>query len=109
MSKIFCTIAICMSLIPGIINAQTVHQIPVICGPLEKNLELIADKYNEKPFFLGNDNLHEQFDVSGLSLAVFVNKITDTFTVALMSNEQKRICIISSGVGTTLPNNNVKY
>ena len=108
MSKIFCTIAICMSLIPGVSSAQQVFQMPVVCGPLDKNLEAISG-YNEKPILIGKDNLHQQFDVPGLSAVVFVNKTTETFTVALMSSEQKRLCIVSSGVGIDFPNTKVKY
>ena len=108
MSKIFCTIAICMSLISLPAKSQQAYELPVICGPLDKNLELIAG-YEEKPFFLGKDDFHEQFGVTNLNLAVFVNKIKGTFTVALLSKEQKRFCAISSGKGIDLPNTEVKY
>lgn len=97
-----------MSLISLPVKSQQAFELPVICGPIDKNLELVAS-YDEKPFFTGHDNFHEQFGVSNLNIAVFVNKVTDTFTVALLSKEQKRFCVLSSGKGYNLPNMEVKY
>jgi hypothetical protein len=97
-----------MSLIPGLASSQQVHELPVVCGPLDTNLELIAS-YNEKPFLAGKDDLQEQFGASNLNMVLFVNRQKGTYTVTLLSKDQKRICIVSSGTEVNLPNSQVRY
>lgn len=70
-----------------------------MCGPLVNGLEVVK-KYKEVPIFTAVD---EQQEVENLTVWVFINKETQTFTVAFISNDQNKFCSIASGNEIFLP------
>ena len=95
-----------MSLSIGAARAQTPEQyLPVVCSTLAVGSEVLS-KFGELPIFAGKD---DQQNVNNLNVMVFVNKETQTFTVALLSKEQNRFCAVSSGQGIVLPKDEKTY
>lgn len=92
-----------MSLITSV-NAQSNTNLPVACSSIAKGLEVIST-FKEVPTFMGKDEQHE---IENLNLVMFLNKETQTFTIALVSKEQNRFCAISSGTGVIIPKTETK-
>lgn len=104
MSKVFYAIAIYMSLIASV-SAQQASRLPVACSSIANGLDVISS-FKEAPIFMGKD---EQHDIENLSLVIFLNKETKTFTAALVSKDQNRFCAISSGTGVIIPKTETKH
>lgn len=96
MSRIFCIIGICMSIIPiATAKDKVEYFIPAVCSSSEEFVELIS-KYSESPVFIGEDTQNADYK---LKVIVFNNEETNTYTITLISKEENRACSVSSGHG----------
>ena len=99
MWKALSIIAICMSL-SSEVNAQKTVNLPITCDKPERIASVLV-KYGEKPIFYGMDDVQK---VDNLSLAVFYNKETKTFSVVFTAPDSNIVCVLSSGnQGTMVP------
>jgi|688.fasta_scaffold1054839_1 hypothetical protein len=77
------------------VHAQEQFELPVICDKPNLVQNLIKS-YNEEPVFVGNDGQH---NVTNLKIMITSNDVTKTFSVIMISEEQNRTCVISTGIG----------
>ena len=77
------------------VHAQQQFELPVVCSNLEHGFKML-EPYNEEPIFLGEDG---QQGVENLKLMVTVNEVTKTFSVIFYSEQQSRMCVVSTGTG----------
>lgn len=77
------------------VYAQEEYPLPVICDT-KGSIQTLISSYGEEPLFIGNDG---QQGVKNLKVLITTNDITKTFSVILISEEQERACVVSTGVG----------
>lgn len=82
-----------MSLASQPVAAQTKINLPVACEQPEL-VSGVLEKYQEKLLFVGLDNHH---NTENLTMSVFFNKETRTYSVFFTVPGKKLICIVSSG------------
>jgi hypothetical protein len=93
MWKSLSTIAIFTSLVCTNAIAQKKVNLPIKCDKPEHIAEVLV-KYNEVPVFYGMDDL---YNIKNLSVSVFLNKETKTYSVVLTVPESGLVCVMSSG------------
>lgn len=67
--------------------------VPVICEEPE-TVDKVLKEYKEQPYFVGLDKLHNGID---LTVSVFLNQQTGTYSVVFIVPNSNKICVMSSG------------
>lgn len=93
MWKSLSTIAICMSVMIGNVYAQNKATITLTC-PSPQKINEVLDVFKEELVFAGLDTHHK---VNNVTVTLFLNKETKTFSLLLSATNEKVMCILSSG------------
>jgi hypothetical protein len=82
--------------------AQQRTSLPVICTSPE-NVEKVLREHKEEILFVGKDTIH---GIDQLTLNIFFNPKTGTYSAVLVARDASVICVISSGeLGKIIHNN----
>lgn len=90
-------IAICMSLAPSSF-AQKKVSLDVNCYKPEEVIKVI-DEHKEEYVFAGIENMHK---VKNMTMVLFLNKATGTYSLVFHANDQGVVCAVSSGTNGIL-------
>lgn len=93
MWKSLSIIAICTSLVSTNAIAQKKVNLPIKCDK-PGHIAEVLEKYNEVPIFYGMDDL---YNIKNLSVSVFLNKETKSYSVLLTIPDSGLVCVVSSG------------
>lgn len=97
MKKIVAAIAFFVTLSA---QAATVN-LPITCLSL-KELEKVLKQFKEEILFFGLDDIH---GVQDLTVNIFMNKETRTYSIVVISPSTETVCVVSSGVNGKLVHN----
>ena len=82
--------------------AQQRTSLPVICTSPE-TVEKVLKEHKEEILFVGKDTIH---GIEQLTLNIFLNTKTGTYSAVLVAREASVICVLSSGeLGKIIHNN----
>lgn len=99
MKKILAALA--MS-IPALVFAQQRIPIPIVCAE-PAFVEKVIREHKEEILFVGKDTVH---GVQNLAVNIFLNSKTGTYSIVLVTPDEKLVCIIGSGEQGKLIYNN---
>ena len=83
-------------------TAQQRIPIPVVCAE-PAFVEKVIKEHKEEILFVGKDTVH---GVQNLAVNVFLNSKTGTYSIVLVTPDEKIVCIIGSGEQGKLIYNN---
>jgi hypothetical protein len=83
-------------------SAQQKVSLPVVCAEPEF-VGKILKEYKEEILFVGKDLIH---GVKQLTLNIFLNPKTGTYSAVLVSTDASVICVVSSGEAGKILHNN---
>lgn len=97
----FTLAAIALS-VPFLAQAQQRIPIPIVCAE-PAFVEKVIKEHKEEILFVGKDTVH---GVQNLAVNIFLNSKTGTYSIVLVTPDEKLVCIIGSGEQGKLIYNN---
>lgn len=82
--------------------AQQRINIPIICAE-PAFVQKILKEHKEEILFVGRDTIH---NVENLAVNIFLNSVTGTYSIVLVTPDEKMVCVIGSGEKGKLIYNN---
>lgn len=79
--------------IPFLVHAQQKINLPVMCGNLD-SIGKVLKEYKEEILFVGKDEIHK---VEGVTVNVFLNSKTGTYSIVFIEAKSGMVCVLSSG------------
>lgn len=88
--------------VPFFAQAQQRIPIPIVCAE-PAFVEKVIREHKEEILFVGKDTVH---GVQNLAVNIFLNNKTGTYSIVLVTPDEKLVCIIGSGEQGKLIYNN---
>lgn len=88
--------------VPFLAQAQQRIPIPIVCAE-PAFVEKVIREHKEEILFVGKDTVH---GVQNLAVNIFLNNKTGTYSIVLVTPDEKLVCIIGSGEQGKLIYNN---
>ena len=88
--------------VPFLVHAQQKTNLPVVCDNLD-SISKVLKEYKEEILFVGKDDMHK---IDGVSINVFLNAKTGTYSVVLTEAKSGTVCVLSAGENGKLIYNN---
>lgn len=88
--------------IPALVFAQQRVPLPIVCAE-PAFVEKVIREHKEEILFVGKDTVH---GVQNLAVNIFLNSKTGTYSIVLVTPDEKIVCIIGSGEQGKLIYNN---
>ena len=88
--------------IPALVFAQQRINLPLVCGDFDF-ISKVLKEYKEEILFVGKDDIHK---VEGVTVNVFLNAKTGTYSIVLIEAKSGMVCVMSSGDNGKLIYNN---
>lgn len=79
--------------VPFLAQAQQKINLPLVCGDFDF-IGKVLKEYKEEILFIGKDDIHK---VEGVTVNVFLNAKTGTYSIVLIEAKSGMVCVMSSG------------